>query len=445
MQDELSNFYVTNAAISHDAIVDLSVKADADPNPNKMVAVEGAAVGDNGKLIIPQAVITASHEIAANGLNTAYCPSVGMAGLADLIFQETVGTQTINKLEQLGVTHSGLICSGGTNALSVPLMACASNEDSIIVQNPHWSGYDSIAAALGHKPLVNFEFINNEGNFNIEGFKEAISEVLKNSKQHSRLVIVLNTPFDNPLAKEVKEESWQEIIKFLQTINVNQAKEIVLILDTAYMDFGPGGKDYNRLNFLVNLFNSLDTNFSVVLATTLSKSFAMYGARIAASILLSKNKNKVQNWKDRAGGIVRGTYSSASRPGQELAMNILKDPKKLANIHQYQADTVKLVQSRQDFLFSILDGLESFSDIKNNEDTPFQYIKPDGVFFTSLKIKNSFFAKKLLEEMIANHVYVPIISGKYMRLPICALRTDFIEKLMNKISEISQNCHNCST
>ncbi len=436
MQESISDFYVTNAAISKDAIVDLSVKASADTHPNKMMAVEGAAVDDNGNLIVPEAIKWASQEIATNGLNTAYCPSIGIAGLAALILQETVGAVTLKTLEEQGVTSAGLICSGGTNALSVPLAACTQPGDSIIVQNPHWSGYDSIALALGHKPLANFEFINKSGDFDFESFKQVVNNALPSS----RLVIILNTPYDNPLAKEIKKESWLEIIKFLQGIKANQAKEIVIILDTAYMDFGPGGKDYNRLAFIVDLFNSLDDNFSLIIASTLSKSFAMYGARIAISSLLSKNKTKVAKWTDIAGGIIRGTYSSASRPGQELALNILQDPAKLANVHKYQADTVALVQSRQEVLLKELQRYEIFSDIKDGKNTPFQYIKPDGVFFTALKINDPSFAAKLYDAMLAEHLYIPIISGKYLRLPVCAMTADFIEKLVSKLATISNSC-----
>jgi len=438
LQAMTANFYSTQAAISKDAIVDLSVKASADANPNKIVAVEGAALDDLGNLIVPEAIKWASQEIAANGLNTSYCPSIGLAGLADLILEETLGKLTLTKLKQQGVNHAGLVCSGGTNALSVPLAACASSEDRIIVQTPHWSGYDSIALALGHQPLLNFEFINESGNFNLEGLKETIDNAIKLSPKSKRLVIILNTPYDNPLAKEIKRSEWTELIKHLS--ETNKHRELTIILDTAYMDFGPGGKDYTRLNFLVELFESLEDRFNLVLATTLSKSFAMYGARIAASILLSKNKDIASKWTDIAGGIIRGTYSSASRPGQELALNILKDPVKLANIHQYQKNTVELVQKRQEHLFKLLNKIDFISDVQNDANTPLKYIRPDGVFFTGIRIEDQNLAQMLYTAMLADHIYVPIISNKYLRLPVCAMTEEFSEELLKRLTK---TCHTC--
>ncbi len=424
------SFYVTDAAISKDPIVSLSVLASADPSPTKMMAVEGAAMDDAAQLIVPEALRWASEEISTNGLNTAYCPSTGLPELADLILVESTGQETLDYIQKLGVSHAALVCSGGTSAISLALASCVSRQEPLIVQTPHWSGYDSIALALGLATPINFDFLDKQGRFNLEGLKTTINELPRTAK----LSIILNSPFDNPLSCSIKDTDWRDLAKFLAEL---PPREITIILDTAYMDFGAGGKDYHRLDFIRILFETLDTKFKLILATTLSKSFALYGARVGASILLSKDSSAVRRWTDVAGGILRGMYSSASRPGQELALNILRDPHKLENIHLYQAKTVKLIESRRGLLLKLLSSLDFISNIRDTQASPLQYIEADGGFFTSLKIQDHKFASRLYKAMLAEHIYIPIISEHYLRLPVCAMSSSFTQSLIERISQIA--------
>ncbi len=218
-------------------------------------------------------------------------------------------------------------------------------------------------------------------------------------------------------------------------------REIVIIIDTAYLDFGPGGKDYSRLSFLPKFFlevNGPDTNkdkFNIVIAGTVSKSFAMYAARVGVATLLTSNIDHANQWRDTVGGVIRGTFSNGSRSGQEIALKVLQDMSKLANIHEFQKQASDLVSGRSKIFMQALGATTdaAIMPIANG----LEVIRPDGGFFVSLRIEDRQFARKLFDKCLEEHFYVPLISSKYLRIPTCGLSSSKLETVAKRILEIS--------
>ncbi len=423
-------FYSTEARISKDPIVGLLQQASADNAEDKMVAIIGSAADDDGKLIVPEAVKEAARRLTTDGINMAYAPSTGLAGLAELMSNEILGIKTIDALVKLSVYRSELVTSGGTNAISSTLLACTSKDDQVITHNPHWAGYDSVALALGMKPLVNFDILDANQGFNFEAFEACIEKVAA-EKADAKITIILNTPFDNPLGKDFGDAAWKKIAEILAKYN---DREILIILDTAYLDFGPEGKDYRRLSFIPDLFRTINSsNFSLVIAGTVSKSFAMYGARVGVATLLTTNKENADNWKDAAGGTIRGTFSNACRFSQEITLHILQDMALLADVHQFQHDASKLINERKDVF---IDAIQS------RLPEEFEIIKPDSGFFISLKIserahQDSSFADVFYKQLVASHFYAPLISGKYLRIPTCGLNQEKLWHVADRLLKVA--------
>jgi aromatic-amino-acid transaminase len=418
------SFFTTEARISKDPIVGLIQKSSEDKSENKLLAIIGAATDDNGKLIVPEIISETAKEILSDGLGMDYVPSPGLPELAPLMSSEILGKELEAKLKAAGVKRSEVSTLGGTNAISLAIQACTALEDEIITHDPHWAGYDSITLALPRKPLINFEFLDSNQNLNFDSFQRTCESVYQNPK-NSKLTIILNTPFDNPLGKDLGLDVWKRLAEILSSF---AEKDILIILDTAYIDFGPSGKDYNRLNYLLTLFEKIP-NLSLVIAGTVSKSFAMYGARVGVATLLSKDEEKISNWKNIVGGVVRGVFSNAPRFTQELALRILKDPDKLSKIHDFQKATSRLLLKRSEFF---AENIKNYPEI-------FEPIKPDGGFFYSLKIRDKGFASRLSQVLLEQHVYVPILSEKYLRIPICGLSEVKLEKLSRRILELVSN------
>jgi|GEM_PF-1998047 len=439
-------FYSTEARISKDPIVGLIQEASNDKDPNKLLAIVGAAHADDGKLLVPAAVNEIAAELAHGGLDMTYCPTPGIPELGALLSEEILGKKTLSILESKHIYKAEIVTAGGTNAISIALSALTTKDDVIISHNPHWAGYDSVALGTERKALVNFEILDKDGNFNIQSFIDTLAFSCEKAP-NAKIVFLLNTPFDNPLGKDYGEAAWEQMAQAIYRQRLTDAgrglpeREIVLIIDTAYLDFGPGGKDYSRLNFLPKFFltaNGPETNkdkLNIVIAGTVSKSFAMYGARVGVATLLTSNIDHANQWRDTVGGVIRGTFSNASRTGQEIALRILKDMSKLASVHEFQKEVSDLIVERSQVFMQALgaSGNEAIMPIANG----LEVIRPDGGFFVSLRINDREFARKLFNECLEQHFYVPLISSKFLRVPTCGMSAAKLEAVAKRILEIS--------
>ena len=156
----------------------------------------------------------------------------------------------------------------------------------------------------------------------------------------------------------------------------------------------------------------------------------MYGARVGAATLLSASYENVSNWKDVVGGTLRGTVSNLARTSQEIAFEVLKDETKLAQIHQFQKDTVAMIERRKNHF------IDSISPKLPEE---LALIKPDGGFFVSLKIKNEILnrfpeaGKELSERFIQTSTYIPVLLDQYLRIPVCGLREELLDQVTERI------------
>lgn len=420
------SLFQTKAKISQDPIVGLVQLAAQDDSNEKFTAIIGSAMDDEGKLIVPDPINEVAKEILKEGIPMSYAPSSGVKGLAELMANEVLGKKVQLELEGLGLYKSQVVTCAGTNAISATLMACTNAEDEIITHNPYWAGYDSIALAIQRKPLRKFEILDENDNFNSKAFAQSIEEHFKDT-QSNKLTIIINTPFDNPLGKDFGDKAWEDIAEILSQYN---DKEILLILDTAYIDFGPGGKDYKRLSFLTKLFQKIrNPSFNLVIAATVSKSFAMYGARVGVAILITSNQESAVNWNDVIGGTIRGTFSNANHFAQLIVKKILEQPAKHAYIHDFQALTADLISRRAETFMGAFDSV-GFKD--------FRYIKPDGGFFVSLKFDDKKYAENFVKEMYKKHFYAPLIADEYLRIPVCGLSEEKLQICVGKLSLITK-------
>ncbi len=428
------SFYETEARVTKDPIMGLIQMASKDSSPDKLTAIIGSAADDKGKVIVPEAVLETAKELSSLSINFEYAPSPGISGLAEKLSEEFLGKNICKALQDQGIYRSEIVTSGGTNAIATSLLACTSENDQIITHSPHWAGYDSITLAIKRKPLINFDILDAEDNFNLVAFETTIKNLIA-FKSDARIILVMNTPFDNPLGKDFGVNAWNEIGEILSKYN---DREIIIILDTAYIDFGPDGKDYCRLSFVPNLFKKIDsTKFKLIIAGTVSKSFAMYGARIGSATLLTSDEEAARSWKDIGGGCVRGTFSNASRIGQEIAINILEDKNKLANIHEFQKETSRLINKRRDYFIEAMKG---------KLEEQYRLIRPDSGFFISLmidnhKYQNSTFAEVFYKKLLENRLYAPLISGQFLRIPTCGLAEAKLEEVAKRILEVSKQMH----
>jgi aromatic-amino-acid transaminase len=418
--------FTTSARISLDPIMTL-VKQAAQDKGEKLVAIVGSAM-DNLGLIVPKAVTEAAKEISKLPLDMSYARSEGLPELATLMTKELLGDDNLKDLKEAGIHHSEVVTAGGTGAISTALQACTNSWDPVITPKG-WPGYNSVASALGRNNLINYKILDKDNNFNIKSLKESLASAVASAPEGSKITLVLNTPYDNPFGKKISDKDLQEIAK---TLKEYKDYKFLVVLDTAYIDFGPQGHDTTQLSFISEFFKNAGDKLDMVIASTLSKSFGMYGARVGAATLLTRNQEDAEKWTDVAGGVIRGTVSNLAQHGQQIALKVLSNPRLLNSIYKYQEGIVDMINKRRDHF------IETISKDLPNE---LKIINPDGGFFLCLKVKDEVlnespdFAEKLSESLVSDHVYIPILDEQFIRVPVCGLSEEKLSLLADKIVE----------
>jgi aromatic-amino-acid transaminase len=428
VRKQVEGLFTTSARTSLDPIMTLVKQAALDENKDKkLVAIVGSAMDDSDELIVPEAVTEAAEEISKLPLNMSYAPSAGLPGLAKLMTEELLGNDNLKDLEKAGIYHSEVVTAGGTGAISTALQACTNPWDPIITPRG-WPGYNSVASALGRDNLINYKILDKDNNFNIKSLKESLASAVASAPEGSKITLVLNTPYDNPFGKKISDKDLQDIAK---TLKEYKDYKFLVVLDTAYIDFGPKGHDTTQLSFISDFFKNAG-NIEMVICSTLSKSFGMYGARVGAATLLTRIQKDAKNWIDVAGGVIRGTVSNLAQHGQQIALKVLSNPRLLNSIYKSQEGIVRMINRRRDHF------IDKIKRILPNE---LKIINPDGGFFLCLKVKDEVlekspnFAKKLSESLVSNHVYIPIIDNQFIRVPLCGLSEEKLGLLAGKIVE----------
>lgn len=182
---------------------------------------------------------------------------------------------------------------GGSGAIRNTVWNYSEFGQSVLTADWYWGPYKTICDENGRK-LVTFKLFDDDFHLNIASFEEKIDEILRAQK---RIVILLNSPSNNPTGYNISDEEWDKIIDILKSKAKDEANKIILFADIAYIDYS--SKLGNGREFMKK-FSNLPYNILVVLGFSMSKGYTFYGMRSGAMICISseeKNCTGIQKCK----------------------------------------------------------------------------------------------------------------------------------------------------
>ena len=200
--------------------------------------------------------------------------------------------------------------------------------DRILTHNWHWAPYKTVAAEL-YRGIEHFEMFDEEGRFNTADFDYKVRKLTRNQEH---LVIILNTPANNPTGYSLTPDDWYAVKKTLDEVPLE--KKIALVLDVAYIDFA-GEPDEVR-KFL-GVVDNLRSNILPVIAYSASKTFTLYGARCAAMICLAHSPEVAEEFGSVNSFSSRASWSNPPRAPQEVITRIYSDERLLAEVEAERA------------------------------------------------------------------------------------------------------------
>ena len=191
--------------------------------------------------------------------------------------------------------------------------------------------------ALGQRDFVEGKRWTDHG-FNIADFDYKVKKLTRNQEH---LVIILNTPANNPTGYALTMDDWYGVKKVLDEVPLE--KKIALVLDVAYIDFAG---DPEEVRGFYSVIDNLRANILPIIAYSASKTFTLYGARCAAMICLAHSPEVAEEFGRINSFSSRATWSNPPRAPQEVITRIYSDEKLLAEVEAERAKAREMLLAR---------------------------------------------------------------------------------------------------
>ncbi|WP_366922028.1 aminotransferase class I/II-fold pyridoxal phosphate-dependent enzyme [Metallumcola ferriviriculae] len=381
-------------------------EAAAEYGEEKVVnATIGSIQDDDGHLATLDKVTELVRSFAPERI-MSYAPIKGIAGFEEAALNFTFGSSRPEG-------HLAAIATpGGTGAIRQVIYNYADDNSNVLIPDWHWGPYKVIAKEFGRK-IDMYSIFTEDFKFNLVEFKK---KVTANLKQQDNLVIIFNTPAHNPTGFTISTAEWEGILTILREAAEDKSKNIITLLDIAYIDYAG---EFEEVRKFFTLFGGLPENILVTVASSMSKSFLAYGMRCGALIGLSSSKEVVDEFVDVSAYSSRANWSNVNHLPQELLVELYNNESMLADVYSEREGFRKLVEQRGQLFLT--EARESGLEI-----CPYY-----AGFFIAIPCDNP---EAVVERLQQEKIFaVPLNKG--IRLAVCSIPTAQMPGLAAKIKE----------
>ena len=374
-----------------DSIFPVKEACKNDNSSEKIDATVGTFCDEDGKLVAFKTVYDSYNSIS--NIDKAQYAS-GSFGNKDYI-------EAISKfvLEEKVKHFKTIPVSGGTGGITLGFNVCCEVGQDVLIPSVAWGNYKTICTEYNVNPIT-YDI------YDLDALFEKIDKI------DGRVILVINSPCQNPCGLSYTYEQWGRIFEKLNSCG----KEVVLINDVAYMDFA-----YENPKQYFDYFNKLNDNVLVLLAYSCSKAFSYYGMRLGALFAINNDESVLETFINLCGGAIRATYSSCSNSAMKNITDVVNN-----HLDEYLSEKKKCI-----------DLLKQRADIFVKEakecDLPF-YPYSEG-YFVTIKMPDNDTRDKTHKLLMDNHIYT-IKANLGIRVGICSVPKAKVVGLAKRIKEI---------
>lgn len=291
-----------------DPIFGLNEQYNNDTRAEKVNLTIGVYTDDNSKLPLLEAVHKAELEIVQQATARGYLPIDGIPGYNS-------GAQALLFGKESEVISSGRVLTaqslGGTGALKLgaDFLKTLLPDSGLMISDPSWENHRAVFERAGFTVTAYPYYDANNNNLNINGMLEA----LNNAPEQT--IIVLHACCHNPTGIDPTPEQWQQILAVMKQRN------LVPFLDIAYQGFGNG---LEQDASVIRMF--AEENITMLISSSFSKSFSLYGERVGALTLVSASKEESTRVLSQLKRVIRTNYSNPPTHGAKIVAQVLNSP-----------------------------------------------------------------------------------------------------------------------
>jgi aromatic-amino-acid transaminase len=291
-----------------DPILGVTEAFNADPNPNKVNLGVGVYYDDAGKVPLLECVQRAEKLRMETAPNRGYLPIDGLAAfdraVQDLVFgadAEAVRAKRIVTVQALG----------GTGALKVgaDFLRHIDPNATVWISDPSWENHRALFESVGFRVDRYPYYDAKTHGLSFAGMVGALEAMPAGA------IVVLHACCHNPTGVDLNAEQWGRVIEIVK------ARALVPFLDLAYQGFADG---IDTDGAIVRRF--AEAMSPVLVASSFSKSFSLYGERVGALSILAASAEEAARVLSQIKRIVRTNYSNPPTHGSQVVATILTTP-----------------------------------------------------------------------------------------------------------------------
>jgi len=291
-----------------DPILGVTEAFNADPNPRKVNLGVGVYCDENGKVPLLECVKRAEREMTDAAAPRSYLPIDGIPAydreVRALLFGANADVITAGR----AVTVQAL---GGTGALKVgaDFLRRFAPGAQVWISDPSWENHRALFEGAGFTVNTYPYYDAATRGLDFAGMSAALERLAPGS------IVVLHACCHNPTGVDPTAEQWQRIIA------VVRARGLVPFLDLAYQGFGEG---IDADAAVVRSFAA--TPGPLLVTSSFSKSFSLYGERVGALSLVAADKDEAARVLSQLKRIIRANYSNPPTHGGQIVTTVLCSP-----------------------------------------------------------------------------------------------------------------------
>lgn len=381
-------------------------KATAQFGKEKVInATIGAILDNEEKLVCLPTVEKVYRNIPINEVIN-YAPIAGIPDYLDAVLDAAFG------LSRPDAYVRAIATSGGTGVLHNAIWNYSAVGDTVLTSDWFWGTYRVICHDAMRK-LDTFTLFDDNRKFNLGAFESKVKELLK---VQDNLVVILNTPAHNPTGYSIADSEWDDILSILNNIAKTTGKNIVIVVDVAYLDYA-GDKEECR-KFMAK-FTHLPKNLLVIVAYSMSKGFTMYGQRTGAMIGISSDADVIQEFFNVNQYTSRATWSNINRGCMRVLATVYRDKQLLEQVEKERAYYYNMTKERADIF------------TKEAEAIGLNMLPYVAGFFLSIPANDS---DAVCERLHDDNIFaVPLAKG--VRIAVCAVPAHKISGMAAKVAK----------
>jgi aromatic-amino-acid transaminase len=296
------------AAAPLDPVVVSIEQFAADPRPGKVNLGVGMYYDGAGQVPLLRAVREAERLVAPGTRPWTYMPVEGLPAFREAVARLILG-------EGHPILETGRLVAfqtlGGTGALSMAahLLRQLAPAAAVVTSDPSWPNHFPLFEEVGFTVGTYPYYDPATGGVDFPRASAAIGQLPAGT------IVLFQGCCHNPTGADVTHDEWRALA------DIVAARGLVPVVDLAYQGFGESLDDDA---FAVRELAA--RGLPVIAAISCSKSFALYGERVGALLIVTDEAGQAPRLLDQMKNIARAFHSTPPTHGAALVTAILGSP-----------------------------------------------------------------------------------------------------------------------